>query len=268
MTPGQPPSLLMPSFLYGSYSAVHRKTRAEGHRCGEQYRQDGSFHVPHQLLEVHPSEVVVTHEVTDFQHERPAWRLYMLSSVMRGLHESLDWENALHVRVAYEAFSRETAWGALYFAISQTAPKSAERTAPRLQAVLRFWEPLQSARYLFKSRNTVLSLEELMSAACDWAMDAWSPVREGSVHTRIENAADRMGRATREDCTEAILRQMPYVLAHAHDLKHRDELADPAFVRARPAMLDSQAFERVSGAWTPELLGQLYDWDRELGKHV
>jgi hypothetical protein len=31
-------------------------------------------------------------------------------------------------------------------------------------------------------------------------------------------------------------------------------------------MIDPQAFERVSGAWTSELLGQLYDWDRELEK--
>jgi hypothetical protein len=267
MTPGQLSSLLMPAFLHGSYSAVQRKTRVEGHRCGEQYRKDGSFAAPDQLLEVPRGEVVVTHEVADFQHERPAWRLYMLSSVMSGLYESLDWQNALHVRDAYEAFSRETAWGALYFAISQTAPKSAARTALRLQAVLRFWEPLQSARYLFKLRNAVLTLEELMSAACDWAMDAWSPVGEASVRARLENAAGRMRRATREDSTEAILRQMPFVLTHAHDLKHRDALADPAFVRARLAMLDSQAFERVSGAWTSELLGQLYDWDRELEKH-
>jgi hypothetical protein len=60
---------------------------------------------------------------------------------------------------------------------------------------------------------------------------------------------------------------MPHVLTHAQGLRHRDVLADPAFVRARLATLDSNAFERVSGAWTPELLGQLYDWDRELKKH-
>jgi hypothetical protein len=256
----------MPSFLHGSYSAAHRKTREEGHRCGEQYRKDGSFPAPQQLLEVPRGEVVAAHEVADFQHELPAWRLYMLSSVISGLCESLDWQNALHLRDAYEAFCRETPWGALYFAISQTAPKSAERTAFRLRAVLRFWEPLQSVRYRFKSHNAVLTLDELMIAACDWAMDAWSPVGEASVRTRLEMAADRMGRATREDSTEAILRQVPHALTHAHDLKHQDVLADPAFVRARLDMLDPQAFERISGAWTPELLGQLYDWDRELEK--
>jgi len=76
----------------------------------------------------------------------------------------------------------------------------------------------------------------------------------------------RMARATREDCLEAILRQMPRALAAARDLKHRNVLADPALLRQRFASLDPDTFERVSGAATPELLGQLYTWDRQLGK--
>jgi hypothetical protein len=179
----------------------------------------------------------------------------------------LDWQNSFQVGDEYEAFCRETAWGALYFTLSQTAPMSAERIALRLQAVLRFWEPLQSARYLFKTLNTVLSLEELMVAACDWAMDAWSPVGATPVRTRLEAATERMARATREDCIEAILRQMPRALVHARGLKHGDVLANPALLRQHLTTLDPAAFERMSAACTSDLLEHLYDWDHQLGLH-
>jgi hypothetical protein len=216
------------------------------------------------MLEVPPDTVVLTHEVTDFQRERPAWRLYMVFNVVSGLCEALDWQNAFQVSDAYEAFSRETAWGALYYATAQEAPMSAERTALRLKAVLRFWEPLQSVRYLFKTLNAVLTLEGLMMASNDWAMDAWCPAGEGAVSTRLEMAAQRMACATKEDSIEAILRQMPRALESTRDLKHRHVLADPSFQRERLAVLAPEAFERVSGACTSDLLGQLYAWDRQL----
>ena len=266
MAPAQSASLQLPSFLHGSHASVRQKTRREGLRCGEQYREDGTFPIPQQKREVPSGEVMIAHEVVDFQHERPAWRLYMVSHVMVALSEAPEWQNPVPVRNAYEAFFRQTAWGALFFATTHMGPVSAERTASRLRAVLRFWEPLQSARYLFGSPNATHPLEELMAASCDWAMNAWCPMPESSVRARLEIAAERMARATREDCIEAILRQMPRALAFARDLKHRDVVADPAFQRQRLTTLDPISFEHVSGACTADLLEKLYDWDRQLGK--
>ncbi|MGZ3457182.1 MAG: hypothetical protein ACXU86_01630 [Archangium sp.] len=265
MAPGQTSSLQLPSFLHGTYRSVQQKTRREGLRCGEQYREDGSFPAPRQMLDMPPGEVVVAHEVVDFQRECPAWRLHMISSAMEGLYEAMDWQNTSCVRDASAAFCRETAWGALYFAIEPTGPVSAERTALRLRAVLRFWEPLQSVRYLFKNLGASLTLEELMRASCDWAMDAWCPMGVASVRASLETAAERMARATREDSMEAILRQMPRALALTRNLKHREVLADTAFQRERLATLDSRAFVRVSAACTSDLIEKLYDWDHELG---
>lgn len=265
MTSGQFPSLSLPSFLHGSLRSVQQKTHREGLRCGEQYREGGTFPAPRQLVELPPGEVVVAHEVVDFQRERPAWRLYMVSDVLGGLRESLDWKNTLVARDAYEAFFLETAWGALHFSLAQMGPVSAERTARRLQAVLRFWEPLLSARYLFKKLGVPQTLEEVLVASCGWVMEAWCPVGESLVRSRLEVAAERMAKATREDCIEAIFREMPRALAYAKKLKHREVVADPVFQRERLATLDPRAFERVSGALTGELISLLYDWDHELG---
>jgi hypothetical protein len=264
MTPGQPAPLQLPSFLHGTFRSVQQKTKREGLRCGEQYREDGTFPAPRQQLEVPAGEVVVAHEVVDFQRERPAWRLYMVSHVMGAL--APEGQSAFPVRDDYEEFFQQAAWGALFFTTTHMGPVSAERTARRLQAVLRFWEPLQSARYLFKNLGAVHTLEELMVASCGWAMDAWCPEGEASVRARLEVAAERMGKATREDCIEIIFRQMPRALAHAGKLKHRQVLADPVFQRERLATLDPWFFERVSGARTGDLIWLVNNWDHELGR--
>ena len=269
MMPGQTSSLRLPSFLHGTFRSVQQKARKEGLRCGEQYRTNRTFPAPRQLLEVPPGEVVLTHEVVDFQRERPAWRLYMVSNLMGHLSEtpSGEWRNPFPMRNDYETLFRETAWGSLFFATTYLHPMSAERTAQRLQAVLRFWEPLQCARYLFKRLGAAHTLEELMVAACGWALDAWCPEQEASVRVRLEKAAERMARANREDSITAILRQLPRALSSERDLKHRQVLADPTFQRERLAMLDSPSFERVSGACTAELLALLVDWDDKIGVH-
>jgi hypothetical protein len=137
--------------------------------------------------------------------------------------------------------------------------------ALRLQAMLRFWEPLQSVRYLFTSPNVPINLEQLLEAAINWAMDAWCPESEAPVRERLETAAARMARATREDCIEAILREMPRAFASAQRLNHRAALEDPAFLQHHLATLDSASFERVSGACTGELITQLHNWDYQLG---
>ncbi|HEX5754270.1 MAG TPA: hypothetical protein VFZ09_49260 [Archangium sp.] len=269
MMPGQTSSLRLPSFLHGTFRSVQQKARKEGLRCGEQYHKDGTFPAPRQLLEVPPDEVVLAHEVVDFQRERPAWRLYMVSNLMGHLSETPSGErrNPFPVRDNYETFFRETAWGSLFFATTYLHPMSAERTAQRLQAVLRFWEPLQGARYLFKKLGAAHTLEELMVAACGWALEAWYPEKEASVRVRLEKAAEHMARANREDSIEAILRQLPRALSSERDLKHRQVLSDPTFQRERLASLDPSSFERVSGACTAELLALLFDWDDKLEAH-
>jgi hypothetical protein len=177
----------------------------------------------------------------------------------------MAFQNTLQVRDAYEAFCRESAWGALYFAVTHPGPASAERTALRLQALLRFWEPLQSVRYRFTAPNAALTLEDLIMAACPWALEAWAPHEEASVHARLELAVERLTRATRDDSVEAALRQLPRALAAANGLKHRELLSEPAFQRMHLAMLSAEAFARISGACTGYLIELLYDWDHQVG---
>jgi hypothetical protein len=97
MTPGQTEPLQLPSFLHGTYRSVQQKARREGLRCGEQYRKDGTFPAPRQMLEVPPGEVVLTLEVADFQRERPAWRLYMVDELLFTLSKPPPVNGRIHI---------------------------------------------------------------------------------------------------------------------------------------------------------------------------
>ena len=239
--------------------AAARGAAREGQRCAEQYRKDGSFPVPRELRDVAPGEVVIAHEVVDLHREQPAWRLYLLAKVMGSMADALDWQDIPQVRARYEADCLATAWGALYFAVEQPGILRPGRVG-RPQAVLRSWEALQQARYGFKPRPQVLTLDELMRTACEWAMRAWGSTEELPVRTRLELAAESMARATREDCIGAILREVPRVLAVASHLKHPEALAEPSFLRERLEQLPPENFDRVSSACTADLLGLLSAW--------
>ncbi|PTL84798.1 hypothetical protein [Vitiosangium sp. GDMCC 1.1324] len=264
----QTATLQLPSFLYGPYIAIKSKTKAEGRRCAKQYELSGTFPQPRELRTVAPGDVVFTHEVVDFQDELPAWRLYAYWEAITSMCDSLK-KSYRHIKNTHETFFRETAWGALFFALSGAAPESAELTALRLQAVLRFWDSLQHGRYLYKTLNTFMTLEELMTAACGWAMDAWCPKGGSSVRSRFEVASERMAQATREESIEAILRQLPHILPFADRklLNHPEVVMDPSSWREHLSTLDAAEFERISGVRPGEVLGRLYVWDKELDIH-
>lgn len=259
-------TLQLPSFLHGPSIAIKSKAKAEGRRCAKQYQLSGTLPQPRELRAVAPDEVVFTHNAVDFQAHLPAWRLYMVSEVMMSLYD-VDEKNHRHLGNLYETTFRETAWGALYFALSGRAPESAERMALRLQAVVRFWDSLHHGRYLHKTLNPFMTLEELMTDACGWAMDAWCPEGAASVRSRFEVASERMARATREDCVEAILRRLPRILTFVDRSRvhHPHVVMDPTAWREHLATLEAAEFDRISGVRPGAVLGRLYVWDRELG---
>ena len=76
---------------------------------------------------------------------------------------------------------------------------------------------------------------------------------------------ERMARATREDCLEAVLRVMPVVVEANKHLKHREALSDPDFLRERLSALPPEDFEDISSADRYAVNGQLYAWNREAG---
>lgn len=158
------------------------------------------------------------------------------------------------------------AWGSLFFAIAGNAPWSTSRMAPRLTSLLSFWDSLHHERYLHQKLNTFLNLEELLTTTLGWILDAWCPEGGRSVRSSFEVAVERMARATKTECVEALLRRISHILALAdrQQLNHPDVVLNAASWGAYLDTLDASQFERVCAAHPGEVLKRLYQWDRKL----
>jgi hypothetical protein len=267
MTMEQSSVLEFPAWLHGTIATIRRKVRAEGQWWAREYLETGAFPQPRQMRQVQPDEVMVMHSGAEFGAPHACWRMHMFTSVFIRLDECVPVEARQRTEDAFESFCLSTPWGALNNAVSPLPPQSAERMANRFASLLRFWEVLQGPRYAFWSFDDNYTLEELMDDIYCMTLEAWCPGGPAPIRERLALTVKRMARATREECLEAVLRVMPAVMETNRDLQHREVLSDPGFLRERLSTLPSEKFEELSSADKYAVNGQLYDWDRELGRH-
>ncbi|MFY0525781.1 hypothetical protein ACN28I_22435 [Archangium gephyra] len=261
------PVLEFPAWLYGTTAAILRKGRAEGHWWARKYLKTGAFPLPRQMRQVQPGEVLVMHQGGEgFDWFRPRWRMHFFGDVFMGLDEGVPKEERQRTEESFESFCLSTPWGALYHAVSPRPPHSAVHVANQLTSVLRFWDVLQGPRYAFWP-DREYTLEELMEDIYGKTLEAWCPKGPASVREHLALTVERMSRATREECMEAVLRVMPVVVEMDADLKHREALRDPDFLRERLRALPPEVFEDVSSAYRYAASGPLWAWNRELGRH-
>ncbi|OJH42441.1 hypothetical protein [Cystobacter ferrugineus] len=259
----QSPVLEFPAWLHGTTAAILRKVRAEGKWWAREYLKTGAFPPPRQMLRVRPGEVLVMHSGADFDLDRTGWWVHLFGEVSTHLDECILTEERQRTESAFEDFCLSTPWGALYHAASPPPPHSAERMAKRLASLIRFWEALQGPRYAFRFGKKY-TLEELMEDIWRKTLEAWCPRGPASVREHLALTVERMARATREECLEAVLRVMPSVVEMDTDLKHREELRDPGFLCERLSALPPKKFEELSSAYSYALSIQLWDWNRVL----
>ncbi|HYO74189.1 MAG TPA: hypothetical protein VEU33_49770 [Archangium sp.] len=266
MTTEQSPVLEFPAWLYDTTAAILRKVRAEGRWWAREYLETGAFPQPRQMRQELPGEVLVMRQAAEFDLGRTRWWMHLFGGVFMDLNEGVPKEARQRMRESFESFCLSTALRAHIHAVSPPPPHSAERMANRLASVLRFWDVLQGPRYAFWPGKKY-TLEELMEDIYRKTLEAWCPGGPASVREHLALTVERMSRATREECMEAVLRVMPVVVEANTDLKHREVLSDPDFLRERLSALPPKKFEDISSAYKYAVNGQLYAWDRELGRH-
>jgi hypothetical protein len=267
MTSERSPVLEFPAMLHGSTAAILRKVRAEGQWWARKYLETGVFPQPRRMRQVAPGEVLVMHSGAIFDWGPPRWRMDLFVEVFMVLDEGVPEKERQRTEEAFESFCLSTPWGALYHAVALPPPCSAGRMASRLASVLRFWDVLQGPRYAFWSFDQEYTLEELLEDIYREPLAAWCPGGPASVRERMALMVERMARATREECLEAVLRVMPAVVEMDIDLRHCEVLRDPVFLRERLRALPPETFEEFSSANRYAVSGPLWDWYRELRRH-
>ena len=268
MTVPEPPVLEFPAMLHGLVGTVRRAVEAQGQGWAQEYLQTGTYTQPRRLLPIPPGEPLEMISGAEFDGSpRPRWRIHMFVNAFMSLNEGVPKEDYPRARESFESFCLNTPWGAIYPAVSPPPPRSAERMARRFTALLRFWDVLQGPRYAYRLPDTHHTLDNLVEYIYRETLEAWCPGGPASVREHLSLAVERMARATREDCQEAVLRVIPSVVRANTHLKHREVLSEPGFLRQRLGALSPKDFESFSSADRYAVNGSLSAWDRELGRH-
>lgn len=266
MTVSQAPELELPAMFHGLTGAILRAVRAKGRAWGREYFETGVFTPTRRMLRVPLGESLFVDSGADSNLVPvPRWRIHLFSDVFTGLSASVPKDKHPALEEAFESFCLGTPWGALYYVVSPPPPWSAERSARRFAALLRFWHVLQGPRYAlwFERQST---LDELVRDLHGVTLDAWVPERTASGREHLALAVERMARATREECLEAVLRVMPVLIQTDKGFKHREALLEPGFLREHLVALSPENFAKLSGANRHTVTMQLADWDRALGR--
>ena len=267
MTTPQSPVLEFPVMLHGLTGAILRKVNAKGKEWAREYLMTGGFSLPRRMRQVPPGELLVMHSAAEFEvMGRASWRIHLFIDVFMNLDEGVPKEERQRMEEAFESFCLSTPWGALYHAVSPPPPRGAQRMARRFAALLRFWDVLQGPRYAYRVPDTHHSLDEIIAYIYGVTLEAWCPGGPSSARERLALMVERMARASRADCMEAVLRVIPVLVRANADLQHREELSDPDFLRERLEALRPDDFEDISSAYRFAVNGQLYAWDRALGR--
>ena len=267
MTVSKSPVLEFPAMLHGIAESVIRKVRVQGEGWAREYLNTGDFTPPRQMRQLLPGELLEVHSgvVLDVI-SRPRWQLYLFSKVFMSLDDGLPEEKSHLAREAFDSFCLGTPWGALFHIVSPYPLRSAERMARRLAALLRFWDVLQGPRYAYLPYREY-TLEELVKHIYGMTLEAWCPRGPASVREHLALTVERMARATREECVEALLRVIPVWIEVDKGFKHGEVLSDPGFLREHLAALPPDDFEDISSTYMYTVLMRLELWDRELGRH-
>jgi hypothetical protein len=266
MTSEHSPVLEFPAMLYGTTTAIRRKVRTAAQGWAREYLETGAFSQPRRMRQVLPGEVLVMHSAGEFDLGITRWWIHMFISVFTHLDECVPEQDSQRTEDAFESFCLSTPWGAIYHAVAPSPITSAEIVANRLASVLRFWEVLQGPRYAFRFGKKY-TLEELMEDYYRKTLEAWCPGGPTSIREHLAQTVERMARATREECLEAVLRVIPVLVEGDTDLNHHEVLSDPDFLRERLSALPPKRFDSLSSADKYAVAVQLSAWDRELGRH-
>jgi hypothetical protein len=143
----------------------------------------------------------------------------------------LDRPECFRFRSAFVPFVCRTAWGAVSAAAIDLLLNSIEFTVPRIEGVLRFWEALDTLKYIdFHERP--ISLVELMVFHFHGHVAMWVDHPTGNIRTDLQTAIDQMRQASADEIHVRLIKRLREYVDIDKDLKNREWLKSPGVIEA------------------------------------
>ena len=248
-----------PTFLRGTVSSLRRSAKRVGQQWATAYREQQRF--PEPKLEVlTPGSLIYLKLASDLAHERQEWRLYFVQIVAGEICEALDYQDYARVSAEFEAYTAGWPWGALDAAVEHPVPNSAPVVARRIEAVLGFWEPLSTLRYVDRTPQAV-SLDAVMTNHFSGMLEMWLPARSGNIREDLAAAVEAMRRASAEDIRERLVEALARAARSESRFRHGELLTDPGWLSAAVGRLQPDVYEGLTGGNISDLLRTLFIFD-------
>jgi hypothetical protein len=242
--------LLFPEFLYGELSPTQRKMKAETKKWGKLYAKSGDFPEP-KLMPVPPGSIVFwTRSALDLMRwggsteidpewekvclragrHVPRWHLHHLIHFWAEIPLVDDRRETYQALFkAYEVFVQRYPWGALVIAIAQPLRNPIPVAARRIEALLSFWEPLDTIRYVGHDLYPV-SLTAFVMEVYRELVVMWVDRPTGDAKTDLRTACANMPAASEDEIRARALRSARWFIETWPHLKHRQWLKTPGLL--------------------------------------
>ena len=257
--PPDPNALMFPAFMYGAHADCRRKMKAEAKRWGKQYQQHGTFPEP-KLIPVPPGSTIFMGNQNSVQllnmgmkfdmslplgtapkefvfgerpnRDTPRWFFYLAEdfrSEVALYHFNQRLTEPPGVKAAYEAFACRSPWGVLNALIRHTLYNTIPTVSRRLEALLSFWEKLDSVHYLDHIRR-ITTLTGLVTFYCQDFVTMWVDAPTGDIRKDLATAVDQMRRPSDDEIYARLVRRLRNRVHVEKDYDHPEWLVSPGVI--------------------------------------
>jgi hypothetical protein len=245
--------LLFPEFLYGELSPTQRKMKAEAKKWGKRYAKSGDFPEP-KLMPIPPGSIVFWNRYalefrkTGMSTENdpewakvwsaagpnvPRWHLHHLAGFWTDI-PTVEYRNEVRWPMvkAYETFVQRYPWGALVIAMTRPLDNPIPIATRRFEALLSFWEPLDTIRYVDVDFYPV-SLTDFVLGLYRELVVMWVDRPTGDLRIDLRTVINNMPKASEDEIRSRALRCARWVIETWPYLKHRQWLKTPGLLERK-----------------------------------
>jgi hypothetical protein len=215
--------LAFPAFLFGTAAACRAKGRGKAKKWTEHYQKHGCFPEP-TMAPVKPGTIIFVRDGSDFQYRDPQWRLYGLSFLRWNIGYS--YEARAKVEADFEAFACKYPWGALAVALGHTLYNTIDAVSKRIEAVLSFWEQLDTLRYFDIKLKPVTLAEMLAWPHFPGPVAMWVDQPSGDIRVDLRTAIDKMRKASDTEIRDRLMPRLRETVETYPEFEHRERLRE------------------------------------------